>query len=304
MFEILCHLIYALSWILWISDLLLIVDFCIYSREQTRCSSTAGVLGGSVDLTTAQARPAKHNEEDILARLLKYINDVTMSTVRQNSWTEIGRKLSFSWMTTKGKCRCKAVSTLNGSVYLWICLKTGKQSPQRGIEKTEDSKGWNGNVLYTDDIQMWNRSAPMRKEKKTTCFKLPSLHLRFFQGLNEIFILQIKWSAASWWRQPLGAAAGLTSLYIWCILAHHDTMMDRGSRAQQQRTWSPPVVTSDRHFPSTERESCSWHLDPAGSVTEAKANRWCFKTDKQKFNVSIKGLGRLLRPIKSSLGSV
>lgn len=39
--------------------------------------------------------------------------------------------------------------------------------------------------------------------------------------------------------------------------------------------------------------------------TEAKANtRWCFESDKQKFNVSVKGLGRLLCPIKSSLGSV
>lgn len=114
----------------------------------------------------------------------------------------------------------EAVSTLNGSIYLWICEKTGKRSLQRGIEKTADWKESNGNGFYTVDILMWNRS-----------------------------ILQIKWSTASWWLHRGNTwvlpQASLLCIF-WCILAYHETMMDRGSRAQRQRTWShrsPPTGT-------------------------------------------------------------
>lgn len=150
----------------------LIVNFCIYSREQTRCSNTTGILGGSVDLPTAQARPAKHKKEDILARLtklLKYTNDVTTSTLLQNSWTQIGQKLYISWMKARGNGGVRKDSSpervhfnvhfnlnvLECSKMVQVHLVTrwtwSKNCCKGALKKTEDWKESNGNAFY---IQM------------------------------------------------------------------------------------------------------------------------------------------------------
>lgn len=114
---------------------------------------------------------------------------------------------------------------------------------------------------------------PHEEEKKPTCFKLPSLYLRFFQGLGEIFILQIKWSAASWWHHggnpwvlPQASLLRIFDAYWPTMTLWWIEVLGPSSAGREVLPRSPLTGT----FPQLKRESRSWYLDPAGRVTEAQ----------------------------------